>query len=66
MSYFYIGILILAAVITLKNEKNKKRKKIIGLIYTSILVIAFSYTSGEKIGKALYFYKNSTENIQEK
>ena len=65
MSYFYIGIIILAAVITLKNEKNKKRKKIIGLIYTSILVIAFSYSSGEKIGKALYFYKNSTENIQE-
>ena len=66
MSYFYIGIIILAAVIRLKNEKNKKRKKIIGLIYTSILVIAFSYSSGEKIGKALYFYKNSTENIQEK
>jgi len=66
MSYFYIGILILAAVITLKNEKNKKRKKIIGLIYISILVIAFSYSSGEKIGKALYFYNNSTENIQEK
>ena len=66
MSYFYIGIIILAAVITLKNEKNKKRRKIIGIIYTSILVLAFTYTSGEKIGKAIYFHKNNTENIQEK
>jgi len=66
MSYFYIVIFISAAIITLKKEKNKKRRKIIGLIYTSILVLTFSYYSGEKIGKALYFYNNSTENIQEK
>jgi len=66
MSYFYIGILILAAALTLKQEKNKKRRKIIGIIYTSILVLFLVYNSGEKIGKAIYYYKNSTENIQEK
>jgi len=66
MSYFFIGIIILSAIITLKAEPNKKYRQIIGIIYASIVVLIFAYSSGENIGKALYFYKNNVENVQEK
>ena len=54
MDYYYIILLGIAAFLSIKEEKNSKRKKLFIGIYTVLIGVAFLYLAGESIGQFIY------------
>ncbi len=54
MNYFFVTLLSLAGFLSLKNEKDKRRKNIYLLIYCSLIAVVVLFSFGEFIGKMLY------------
>jgi glycerol uptake facilitator-like aquaporin len=54
MDYYFILLLGVAAFLSLKGEKNLKRKKLFIGIYVVLIGLAFLYLSGESIGHYIY------------
>lgn len=50
MDYFFIVLLVLAAIFTLKDEKDAKRKKTIIGVYLILICTALLYLFGYSIG----------------
>lgn len=50
MDYFFIVLLAVAAYLSIKGEKDAKRKKLFIGIYSVLIALAFLYLSGLSIG----------------
>lgn len=58
MDYYYISLLIIAAFLTIKGEKNQKRKSLFIGIYVVLIGVALLYSFGESIGQIIYRITN--------
>ncbi len=58
MDYYYILLLAIAAFLTIKGEKNQKRKNLFILIYIVLIGVALLYNFGESIGQMIYRITN--------
>ena len=58
MDYYFILLLGVAAFLSIKGEKNPKRKKLCIGIYAVLIGLAFLYLSGESIGNYIYNVTN--------
>ncbi len=58
MDYYYILLLAIAAFLTIKGEKNSKRKNLFILIYIVLIGVALLYNFGESIGQMIYRITN--------
>lgn len=54
MNYFYLILLVLAVFLSLKQERNTQRKKLIIGIYSVIIGIAILYNFGLFVGEMVY------------
>ncbi len=58
MDYYYISLLAIAAFLTIKGEKNSKRKNLFILIYIVLIGIALLYNFGKSIGQMVHGITN--------
>jgi len=58
MDIYFIILLGIAAYLSLRNEKDKKQKKLLVVLFTALIVIAFSYHMGATIGEFVYYLTN--------
>ncbi len=54
MIYYFIGILILSSIISLKRKKDLKKKKLLIGVYALIISGAFLYNFGYIVGELIY------------
>lgn len=54
MDYYFIALLGIAAFLSIRGEKNVKRKNLFIGIYAVLIGVAFLYLAGESIGKFIY------------
>ncbi len=59
MDYYFIVLLGVSAFLSIRGEKNPKRKKLFIGIYVVLIGLAFLYLSGESIGHYIYNITNS-------
>ncbi len=54
MNYFYLALLICAALTSLKEIKDTKKRNCLIGIYSIMLVIASAYVAGEYLGQVVF------------
>ncbi len=58
MNYFFVLLLSFSGIISIKEEKDKKRRNLFILLYICLIGTAGIYLFGEFLGQMLYNIQN--------